>query len=90
MSKHTFSIRIAICLLGFLVLIVGCQNQAGEVEKPATTVVSQKISNETQTVAPQTPKATAVAVSPEPPRRLVETPNDPAETKQSPAPARNV
>ena len=57
MSKHTFFIRIAICLLGLLVLLAGCQDKAGEVEKTST-VVSQKISTEVQTVAPQPPEAT--------------------------------
>jgi len=55
MSKHTFSIRIAICLLGLLVLITGCQDKAGEVEKTST-VVSQKISTEMQKVTPQPPE----------------------------------
>ena len=52
MSKHTFFIRIAICLLGLLVLVSGCQDKASEVEKTST-VVSQKISTEMQKVAPQ-------------------------------------
>jgi type IV pilus assembly protein PilP len=56
MSKHTFFIRIAICLLGLLVLLAGCQDKAGEVEKTST-VVSQKISTKMQKVAPQTPEA---------------------------------
>jgi type IV pilus assembly protein PilP len=82
MSKHTFIIRIAICLLGLLVLLLaGCQDKAGEVEKTST-VVSQKISTEMQKVAPQTPEAkeappvTAASSVPS-----VETQNDPGETK---------
>jgi len=55
MSKHTFFIRIAICLLGLLVLVSGCQDKASEVEKTST-VVSQKISTEMQKVAPQKPE----------------------------------
>jgi len=55
MSKHTFFIRIAICLLGLLVLVAGCQDKASEVEKTST-VVSQKISTEMQKVAPQKPE----------------------------------
>ena len=56
MSKHTFIIRIAICLLGVLVLLAGCQDKAKEVEKTSA-VVSQKISTKIQKVTPpQTPK----------------------------------
>lgn len=55
MSKHTFFIRIAICLLGLLSLLVGCQEKADEVEKKSK-VVSQKISADMQTVTPLTPK----------------------------------
>ncbi len=55
MSKHTFFIRIAICLLGLLVLLAGCQDKAGEAEKTST-VVSQKISTEMQKVVPQKPE----------------------------------
>jgi len=55
MSKHTFFIRIAICLLGLLVLVAGCQDKASEVEKTST-VVSQKISTEMQKVTPQPPE----------------------------------
>jgi type IV pilus assembly protein PilP len=55
MFKPTFFIRIAICLLGFLVLLAGCQDKASEVEKTST-VVSQKISTEMQKIPPQTPK----------------------------------
>ena len=55
MSKHTFKIRIAICLLGVLVLLAGCQDKAKEVEKTSA-VVSQKISTKIQKVTPpQTP-----------------------------------
>lgn len=60
MSKHTFFIRIAICLLGLLVLLTGCQDKAGEVEKTST-VVSQKISTKEQTVAPQPPETKEVS-----------------------------
>ncbi len=56
MSKHTFFIRIAICLLALLVLFAGCQEKAGEVEKTSA-VVSQKISTKTQGVAPPKPEA---------------------------------
>jgi type IV pilus assembly protein PilP len=55
MSTHTFSIRIAICLLGLLVLIAGCQDKADEAKKTPT-VISQKIPTEMQKVTPQTPK----------------------------------
>lgn len=55
MSKHTFFIRIAICLLGFAVLLTGCQDKAGEAEKTSK-VVSQKISTGMQKTAPQTPE----------------------------------
>ncbi len=60
MSKHTFFIRIAICLLGLLVLHVGCQEKADKAEKPST-VVSQKISTEMQEVVPQTAKAKEIS-----------------------------
>ena len=60
MSKHTFFIRIAICLLGLLVLLTGCQDKAGEAEKTSK-VVSQKISTEKQKVAPQTPDVKKVS-----------------------------
>jgi type IV pilus assembly protein PilP len=55
MFKHTFFIRIAICLLGLLVLIAGCKDKANEVEKTSK-AVSQKISTQSQKVVPQTPK----------------------------------
>lgn len=55
MPKHTFFIRIAICLLGLLVLIAGCQDKADEAKKTPT-VISQKIPTEMQKVTPQTPK----------------------------------
>jgi len=57
MSKHTFFIRIAICLLGLLVLVLiaGCQDKADEAKKTPT-VISQKIPTEMQKVTPQTPK----------------------------------
>jgi type IV pilus assembly protein PilP len=55
MSTHTFFIRIAICLLGLLVLIAGCQDKADEAKKTPT-VISQKIPTEMQKVTPQTPK----------------------------------
>jgi len=42
-------------LLGFLVLLAGCQDKADEVEKTSK-VVSQKISAGVQKVTPQTPK----------------------------------
>ncbi len=64
MSKHTFFIRIAICLLGLLFLFAGCQDKAGELEKTSA-VVSQKISTEVQKVAPPEPEvkeASPVAV----------------------------
>ena len=54
MSKHTFFIRSAICLLGLLVLFFGCQDKANEAEKTSK-VVSQKISTKIQKIAPQTP-----------------------------------
>ena len=60
MFKHTFFIRIAICLLGLLVLLTGCQDKAGEAEKTSK-VVSQKISTEKQKVAPQTPDVKKVS-----------------------------
>ena len=44
MFKHTVFIRNAICLLGLLVLLTGCQDKAGEDEKTSK-VVSQKISS---------------------------------------------
>jgi len=43
MSNHTFFIRVAVCLLGLLVLFSGCQDKAAEPEKKSQ-VVSQKIS----------------------------------------------
>jgi len=60
MSKHTFFIRIAICLLGLLVLLSGCQDKAGDVEKTSK-VVSQKISTKVQTAAPQPPETKEVS-----------------------------
>jgi type IV pilus assembly protein PilP len=56
MSKHTFFIRIAICLMGLLVLLFGCQDKAEKAERTST-VVSQKISTEMQKVVPQTSEA---------------------------------
>jgi len=58
MSNHTFFIRVAVCLLGLLVLFSGCQDKAAEPEKKSQ-VVSQKISTKTQKVEPQTPQAQA-------------------------------
>ena len=82
MSKHTFFIRIAICLLGLLVLLAGCQDKTGEAEKPST-VVSQKISTKSQKVTPQTPKAKEVIPVATPSKApLVKTPGGPAETKE--------
>jgi type IV pilus assembly protein PilP len=81
MSKHTFIIRIAICLLGLLVLLAGCQDKAGEVEKTST-VVSQKISTEMQKVAPQMPEVKeAPPVTDASSALSVETQKDPLETK---------
>jgi type IV pilus assembly protein PilP len=80
MFKHTFFIRIAICLLGLLFLIAGCQDKADEVEKTSK-VVSQKISTSSQNVVPQTPnvkeaspvKAPSMTPSTETPKAPVET-----------------
>jgi type IV pilus assembly protein PilP len=86
MFKHTFFIRIAICLLGLLVLLTGCQEKAGDVEKTST-VVSQKISTEMQTVAPQTPEikeAPPVTASPKAPS--VETQEASSEAKTASKP----
>ena len=58
MSNHIFFIRVAVCLLGLLVLLSGCQDKAAEPEKKSQ-VVSQKISTKTQKVEPQTPQAQA-------------------------------
>jgi len=80
MSKHTFFIRIAICLLGLLVLLAGCRDKADEVEKTSK-VVSQKISTKIQKVTPQTPKekeASPVTAPSSVP--LAETRKDSAET----------
>jgi type IV pilus assembly protein PilP len=83
MFKHTFFIRIVICLLGLLVLLVGCQNKADEVEKTSK-VVSQKISTEEQKVAPQTPKikeASPVAAPSKAPSAETQNGSAEAETK---------
>ena len=81
MSKHTFFIRIAICLLGPLILLAGCQDKAAEVEKTST-VVSQKISTEMQKVAPQTPEAKEPSPVTAPSKALSkETPKGSVETK---------
>jgi type IV pilus assembly protein PilP len=57
MSKHTFFIRIAVCLLSLLILLFGCQEKPKEPEK-AQKVVSQKIAKKiTKTTAePKAPK----------------------------------
>ncbi|MBW2514697.1 MAG: pilus assembly protein PilP [Deltaproteobacteria bacterium] len=83
MSKHTFFIRIAICLLGLMVSFTGCQDKTGDAEKTST-VVSQKISTEMQKVAPQASeikKASPVTAS------SVETQEGSAETKTAAKPS---
>ncbi|MDX2448398.1 MAG: pilus assembly protein PilP [Desulfobacterales bacterium] len=80
MSKHTFFIRITICLLGLLVLLAGCQDKADEVEKTSK-VVSQKISTEVQKITSQTPKVKEASPVPAPSSVLLaETRKDSAET----------
>ena len=81
MSKPTFFIRIAICLLGLLVPLAGCQDKADDAEKTSS-VVSQKISANMQKTAPQAPKvktASPVAVPSKAP--AADTRKDSAETE---------
>ena len=86
MSKHTFFIRIAICLLGLLVLSAGCQEKTGEVEKTSA-VVSQKISTKTQKVSPPKPEAKEASPVSTPSKTLsAETQKDLVETKDTTKP----
>jgi len=55
MSKHSYSIRMAVCSLSLLVFLLGCQDETDKPEKK-TQVVSQKISIGTQNVKPQAPE----------------------------------
>lgn len=82
MSKHTFFIRIAICLLGLLVSLTGCQDKTGDVEKTST-VVSQKISTEMQKAPPQTPE---IKEAPPVTASSLETQEGSAETKTATKP----
>jgi len=77
MSKHILTIHVAVCILGLLVLLGGCQEKASEPQKKSQ-VVSQKISTKTQKVEPQTPKAAKPAPVTAP---------SPSETEKTGAPA---
>lgn len=73
MSKHIITIRVTVCIMGFLLVLSGCQEKAAEPEKKSQ-VVSQKISTKTQKIEPQQPQAAAPAPVAEPAKAPSQTP----------------
>ncbi len=72
MSNHILTIRVTVCIMGFLLLLGGCQEKPAEPEKKSQ-VVSQKISAKTQKVEPQKPKAATPSPVAEPSKSTSQT-----------------
>ncbi len=87
MSKHILIIRVAVCFMGLLPLLFGCQEKAAEPEKKSQ-VVSQKISTEAQEAKPETTEAEAPSPVVEPSKSTSQPPQTgtPAAPAQAPKP----